>query len=98
MEKLTELQVCKVIKQRNPNYKGIWQIPLLNQQTCEKNNQLYLRAEEELEVHIWWFCSTIEYFKTTEYELPTPSQRGDRHDYCFHNLHSFNKGIEQIPL
>ena len=51
--------------------------------TFENNNQLYLRAEKELEAHIQQFCSTIEYFKTTEYELPTPSQLGDRADYFF---------------
>ena len=29
--------------------------------------------ELELEAHIWWFCSTHEYFETTKYQLPTPS-------------------------
>ena len=27
----------------------------------------------ELEAHTWWFCSTHVYYKTTKYELPTPS-------------------------
>ena len=39
--------------------------------------------ELELEAHIWWFCSTHEYCKTTKYERPTPSQLGDRADYFF---------------
>ena len=39
----------------------------------KKNNRLYLRAAKELGAHIHRFCSTIEYFKTNEYELPTPS-------------------------
>ena len=49
----------------------------------ENINQLYLRAEKELEAHIWWFCSTHEYYKTTKYEPPTPPQLGDRTDYFF---------------
>ena len=27
----------------------------------------------ELEAHTWWFCSTHEYYKTTKYELLTPT-------------------------
>ena len=64
----------------------------------KKNNQLYLRAEEELEVHIWWFCSTIEYFKTAEYELPTPSQLGDRADYFFRSAFSDISFIKSMIL
>ena len=29
--------------------------------------------EFEFEAHIWWFCSTREYYKTTKYELRTPT-------------------------
>ena len=32
---------------------------------------IYLGFEKELEAHLWWFCNTIEYFKTCEYELQT---------------------------
>ena len=39
----------------------------------------YLEFEKELEAHIWWFCSTIKYFKTCEYELLTPSELGGRY-------------------
>ena len=49
----------------------------------KKYNRLYLRTEKELGAHIWWFCSTIKYFKTTKYEHPTPSQLGDRADCIF---------------
>ena len=44
------------------------------------NNPVHIRIEKEFEAYIWWFCSTIEYFKTAKYELPTPSQSGDRVD------------------
>ena len=27
----------------------------------------------ELEADLWWFQSTHEYYKTTKYELPTPT-------------------------
>ena len=29
--------------------------------------------ELDYEADIWWFCSTHEYYKTTKYELPTPT-------------------------
>ena len=29
--------------------------------------------ELDYEANIWWFCSTHEYYKTTKYELPTPT-------------------------
>ena len=30
-------------------------------------------SKVELKAHIWWFCSTHEYFETTKYELSTPT-------------------------
>ena len=38
---------------------------------------IFLSDETELEAHIWWFCSTIKYFKTCEYELLTLPDLGD---------------------
>ena len=38
----------------------------------EKIRCWFIHFQMELEVHTWWFCSTIEYYKTTEYELLTP--------------------------
>ena len=64
----------------------------------EKNNPLYLRAEKELDAHIWWFCSTIEYFKTTEYEPPTPSQLEDRVDCFFRGAFSDISFIKSMIL
>ena len=40
----------------------------------------------ELEAHTRWFCSTIEYYKTTEYELLTPLELGDRHSFTLREL------------
>ena len=41
--------------------------------TVRKNKFWMEHLELELEADIWWFCSTQEYYKTTKYELPTPT-------------------------
>ena len=43
----------------------------------------YLRAQEVVAVHILWFRSTHQYYRTVECELDRGIGGGDNADLCF---------------
>ena len=51
----------------------------------------YLRAQEDVAVHILWFRSTHQYYRTVEYELHRTNGGGDREENIFFQAASMNQ-------